>query len=90
VPKRSARAIFEELARNLGTLVCQRVPEAVRKATEDLLAPRAMPPAQKPAKPKPPRRQRRARKAGRKPPQKPVRLSKNGKRIVRPPKVKDK
>jgi hypothetical protein len=86
VPKRTARAIFEEFARSLGTLVCQRVPEAVRKATEEWLAPRQVP-AEEPERPGAQRR-RRERRAGRKVVQKPGRVGKNGKRSGRPPKVR--
>lgn len=99
MPKRSVHAVFEEFVSSLSTLIKERVAESVQTATADFLASKFM--AGQAEEPKKVRR-RRGKKPGRKPElsptvsrklrrdgvtsPKPMRLSKNGKRIGRPPK----
>ena len=79
--------IFEQFVQSLSALIKEKVAEAVHASTADFLSSKfgGVVTAEEPTHV---RHRRRRRRGGKKPDMKPVRLSKHGKRLGRPPKAK--
>ena len=101
MPGSNVHAIFEQFVSSLAALIKEKVTESVQAATSDFFATKFATTAEEPKPVRRRRRRRRGgrkpveekvagkpgRKRGRKPGPKPVKLSKHGKRLGRPPKA---